>query len=122
MAAVVQSARAAGPITQPNEASATMKPRLRTRTSYGIACAAVWAVILIITQIDCATPHTQNTFWLSSLGLWIGSLSATITRAAATRLCARSVLDLPPARRGYAVDICCREPSVIANGGSAVLG
>jgi hypothetical protein len=58
-----------------------MKTRLRTYTSYGIGCAAVWAVILIGTQIDGATPHTQNTFWLISLGWWIGWLSATIARA-----------------------------------------
>jgi hypothetical protein len=56
-----------------------MKTRLRTYTSYSIGCAAVWAVILIVTQIE-ADSHTQNTFWLVSLGWWIGWLSATIAR------------------------------------------
>ena len=59
-----------------------MKTRLRTYTAYGISCATVWAVILIGTQIDGATPHTQNIFWLISLGWWMGWLSATIARAA----------------------------------------
>jgi hypothetical protein len=58
-----------------------MKTRLRTYTAYGIITATVWAVILIVTRIDGATPHTQNIFWLISLGWWMGWLSATIARA-----------------------------------------
>jgi hypothetical protein len=57
-----------------------MKPRLSTYTSYSIACAAVWAVILLVTQIE-ANAHTKHTFLLVSLGWWIGWTSATIARA-----------------------------------------
>jgi hypothetical protein len=57
-----------------------MKTRPNTYTSYSIACAAVWALILIVTQIE-ANSHTQRTFWLVSLGWWIGWTSATIARA-----------------------------------------
>jgi hypothetical protein len=56
-----------------------MNTRLRTYTSYSIGCAAVWAVILIVTQTR-SDPQTRNTFRLVCLGWWLGWLSASIAR------------------------------------------
>jgi hypothetical protein len=57
-----------------------MNTRLKTYTSYSIGCAVVWAVILIITQIE-ANSDTRHTVRLVSQGWWIGWLSATIARS-----------------------------------------
>ena len=57
-----------------------MSRRSSTYTSYSIACAIVWAVILagISTVADAAT---RRTYMLVFGGWWIGWLSATIARA-----------------------------------------
>jgi hypothetical protein len=57
-----------------------MRRHLRTYTSYSIACAIVWAVILAVisAKTDSTTRHT---FLLVFGGWWIGWLSATIARA-----------------------------------------
>ncbi len=57
-----------------------MRRRYGTYTSYSIACAIVWAVILagVFATADTATRHT---FVLLFGGWWIGWLSATIARA-----------------------------------------
>ena len=56
-----------------------MRTKLRTYTSYSIACALVWAVILAVVwaRADSATRHT---FTLVCAGWAIGWLSATIAR------------------------------------------
>lgn len=56
-----------------------MLSKLRTYTSYSIACALVWAVILAVvwTRANGATRHT---FALVCAGWAIGWLSATIAR------------------------------------------
>ena len=52
----------------------------RTYTSYSIACAIVWAVILIAVS-SVADGATRHTFMLVFGGWVIGWLSATIARA-----------------------------------------
>jgi hypothetical protein len=52
----------------------------RTYTSYSIACAVVWAVILIGVSA-VAGADTRRTFLLVGFGWGIGWLSATIARA-----------------------------------------
>lgn len=57
-----------------------MRKRLKTYTSYSIACAAVWAVILAVVSTE-ADDATRRTFLLVFGGWAIGWLSATIARA-----------------------------------------
>ncbi|OBI69839.1 hypothetical protein [Mycobacterium sp. E796] len=52
----------------------------RTYTSYSIACAVVWAVILVGVSA-VAGADTRRTFLLVGSGWGIGWLSATIARA-----------------------------------------
>lgn len=57
-----------------------MSRRFSTYTSYSIACAMVWAVILVgISSV--ADGATRHTFMLVFGGWVIGWLSATIARA-----------------------------------------
>jgi hypothetical protein len=56
-----------------------MRTRLNTYTAYGIGCAAVWAVILVVTRRRTDS-QTRNTIRLMCLGWWIGWTSATIAR------------------------------------------
>ncbi|SEP53139.1 hypothetical protein SAMN04489732_124110 [Amycolatopsis saalfeldensis] len=68
-----------------------MKSSFRTYTAYSIACAVVWAVILVV--VATVSPPKLHTFVIVFAGWAIGWLSATI---------ARSVYPPPPAggRRG----------------------
>jgi hypothetical protein len=57
-----------------------MPQRPRNYTAYSIATAVVWGVVLVLVRlIDPAS--TLHTFWLVSLGFFLGWLSATIARA-----------------------------------------
>jgi hypothetical protein len=53
--------------------------RFRTYTAYSIACATIWAAILIAMGIG-AYPHRRTTILLVFAGWAIGWLSATIAR------------------------------------------
>ena len=56
-----------------------MRQRFRTYTAYSIGTAVVWgAVLLVAWLIDPSS--TLDTFWLVSLGFFLGWLSATIAR------------------------------------------
>ena len=56
-----------------------MRQRFRTYTAYSIGTALVWAVVLLVAWlIDPSS--TFDTFWLVSLGFFLGWLSATIAR------------------------------------------
>lgn len=56
-----------------------MSSRFRTYTTYSIGTLIVWALVLLVaTLID--SPSTLHTFWLVSLGFFLGWLSATIAR------------------------------------------
>jgi hypothetical protein len=57
-----------------------MNRRFATYTSYGIACAIVWAVILAAVS-SVADGATRHTFLLVCGGWAIGWLSATIARS-----------------------------------------
>jgi hypothetical protein len=57
-----------------------MSRRFSTYTSYSIACAMVWAVILVGIS-SFADGATRRTYMLVFGGWWIGWLSATIARA-----------------------------------------
>jgi hypothetical protein len=57
-----------------------MRKGLNTYTSYSIACAAVWAVILAVVSTE-ASDATRHTYLLVCGGWAIGWLSATIARA-----------------------------------------
>lgn len=57
-----------------------MRKRLNTYTAYSIACAAVWAVILVVVYTE-AGDATRHTILLVFGGWAIGWLSATIARA-----------------------------------------
>jgi hypothetical protein len=58
-----------------------MRTRLKANTyaAYSIGCAAVWAVILVVTQTQTDS-HTRSAIRLMCLGWWIGWTSATIAR------------------------------------------
>ncbi len=53
--------------------------KLRTYKNYSIACAVVWAVILVFVALNY--PTKLHTFSLVGGGWWIGWLSATIARS-----------------------------------------
>jgi hypothetical protein len=56
-----------------------IRTRLNTYTAYGIGCAAVWAVILIVTQRRTDS-QTRITIRLVCAGWWLGWTSASIAR------------------------------------------
>jgi len=56
-----------------------MQTRFRTYTTYSVACAIVWLVILgLVLAIDPTS--TFRTFALVGLGWWIAWVSGTIAR------------------------------------------
>ena len=57
-----------------------MRPRLRTYTAYSVGTAVAWGVVLLVAWL-IDPPGTVKTFWLVSLGFFLGWLSATIARA-----------------------------------------
>ena len=57
----------------------SLRTRLDTYTAYGIGCAAVWAAILIATQLRTDS-QTRNTIRLMCAGWWLGWISASIAR------------------------------------------
>jgi hypothetical protein len=67
----------------PKSATTSLRPRLNTYTAYGIGCAAVWAVILIVTQRRTerrTDSQVRNTIRLIGAGWWLGWTSASIAR------------------------------------------
>ena len=57
-----------------------MPRRFRTYRAYSIVTAIIWSVVLVIAWlIDPSS--TLRTFWLVSLGFFLGWLSATIARS-----------------------------------------
>jgi biotin transporter BioY len=56
-----------------------MNHRLNSYTAYSVACAIIWAVILIAVAAG-ATAAKLHTFWLLFAGWVIGWTSATIAR------------------------------------------
>jgi phosphatidylserine synthase len=63
----------------PQSGTTSIRTRLNTYTAYGIGCAAVWAVILIVTQRQTDS-QTRNTIRLMCAGWWLGWMSASIAR------------------------------------------
>jgi hypothetical protein len=57
----------------------TNPTRLNTYMAYGIGCAAVWTVILTVTQRRTDS-QTRNTIRLVCAGWWLGWMSASIAR------------------------------------------
>ncbi len=56
-----------------------MRQRFRTYKAYSIGTGIVWGVVLVVAWlIDPSS--TLDTFWLVSLGFFLGWLSATIAR------------------------------------------
>jgi hypothetical protein len=72
----------------PQSRTTPIGTRLNTYTAYGIGCAAMSAVIAVVTQRRTDS-QTRNTIRLTRLGWWIGSTWATIAR----------VVDPPPSKR-----------------------
>lgn len=63
----------------PQRRDEPMRQRFRTYTAYSIGTAIVWGVVLLVAWlIDPSS--TLHTFWLISLGFFLGWLSATIAR------------------------------------------
>ncbi|WP_328610724.1 hypothetical protein OG943_16895 [Amycolatopsis sp. NBC_00345] len=56
-----------------------MKFSLRTYTAYSIACAVVWAAILIV--VATVRPQSLHMFVIVFFGWAIGWLSATVARS-----------------------------------------
>jgi hypothetical protein len=63
----------------PQSGTTSIRTRRNTYTAYGIGCAAVWAVILIVTQRRTDS-QTRKTIRLMSAGWWLGWMSASIAR------------------------------------------
>jgi hypothetical protein len=61
----------------PQSGTRSLRTRLDTYTAYGIGCAAVWAAILIATQLRTDS-QTRNTIRLMCAGWWLGWISASI--------------------------------------------
>lgn len=56
-----------------------MHQRFRTYTAYSIGTTIVWGLVLLVAWlIDPSS--ARDTFWLVSLGFFLGWLSATIAR------------------------------------------
>ena len=64
----------------PRSGTSSLNAKRNTYTGYGIACAAVWAVILALAQRRLDS-ETRNTLRLVCMGWWTGWTSATIARA-----------------------------------------
>jgi len=79
-----------------------MRARLNTYTGYSVGCAAVWAVILFITQRR-ADPEARKTMQLSCAAWWSGWTSATIARVGYP----------PPKKLGVTADRTLRIVSVV---------
>ena len=63
----------------PQRREEPVRQRFRTYTAYSIGTAIVWGVVLLVAWlIDPSS--TLHTFWLVSLGFFLGWLSATIAR------------------------------------------
>lgn len=56
-----------------------MHQRLRTYTAYSIGTTIVWGLVLLVARLIDPS-KTLDTFWLVSLGFFLGWLSATIAR------------------------------------------
>ena len=63
----------------PQSGTAPIRARLNTYTAYSVGCAAVWAVILFITQRRTDS-EARKTMQLSCVAWWSGWTSATIAR------------------------------------------
>jgi phosphatidylserine synthase len=63
----------------PQSGTTSIRTRLNNYTAYGIGCAAVWAVILIVTQRRTDS-QTRNMIRLMCAGWWLGWMSASIAR------------------------------------------
>jgi hypothetical protein len=63
----------------PQSATTAPTTRRNTYTAYGIGCAAVWAVILLVTQLT-ADAERRSTIRLTCAGWWMGWTSASIAR------------------------------------------
>ena len=63
----------------PQSGTTSIRTRLNTYTAYGIGCAAVWAVILIVTHRRTDS-QKRNTIRLMCAGWWLGWTSAGIAR------------------------------------------
>lgn len=56
-----------------------MRLQLRTYTTYSIGTALVWALVLLVAGVVDSS-STLHTFWLVSIGFFLGWLSATVAR------------------------------------------
>jgi drug/metabolite transporter (DMT)-like permease len=63
----------------PRSRTTQIRTRLDTYTGYGIGCAVVWAVILVVAQRRLDRQR-RNTLRLVCGGWWMGWTSATIAR------------------------------------------
>ena len=63
----------------PRSKTTPIRTRLNSYTGYGIGCAAVWTVILAVTQRRTDS-QTRNMIRLMGAGWWLGWTSASIAR------------------------------------------